>query len=81
MSKHFEMVVQLDNGKTERTRIDDPRELQQRVNRTRTRADVVDVDVETVKTPRKGPRTGPAWPAERLMSRNLDSKDQDWRSS
>lgn len=50
---HYEMVVTKANGKTERTRVNTPEELGPKVNRARTRADVVDVDVQTVKTPRK----------------------------
>lgn len=50
---HYEMVVTKANGKTERTRVNTPEELGAKVNRARTRADVVDVDVNTVKKTKK----------------------------
>ena len=53
MSKHNEMVVKYANGKTVRTRIDNSHESQLKVYRARTRADVVEVDVQTVKTPKR----------------------------
>ena len=51
--KHNEMVVKYANGKTVRTPIDNSRESQLKVYRARTRADVVEVDVQTVKTPKR----------------------------